>query len=135
MKILHNVYQNFQSHTIHSVMPMEIFVSCVDDLATLGRVRVGLDPACFPPGSFFSFLFCPRGVGEWKVSLWQSPCDLVEWSFWDVVTEARSMKGHWLFGQIFGWSVSALPGSLDFLGFFPDQGLLITVYILPFMLI
>jgi len=31
------------------VMPMEIFVSCVVDLATLGRVRVGLDLGLFSP--------------------------------------------------------------------------------------
>ena len=47
-------------------MPMEIFVSRVDDLATLGRVRVGLDPSLFFPHVSFPFS-CPRGVGEWKV--------------------------------------------------------------------
>ena len=35
-----------------SVMPMGIFVICVDDFGTLRRFRAGLDPACFPPGSF-----------------------------------------------------------------------------------
>jgi len=32
-----------------NVMPMEIFVSCGGDLATLGSVRVGLDLGLFSP--------------------------------------------------------------------------------------
>jgi len=66
-------------------MPMEIFVSCVGDLATLGG-SVGRDlcPA-IPPGSFslffVFFVFCSRGVGEWKVLLWQLPCAVTELSF------------------------------------------------------
>ena len=39
-----------------NVMPMEIFVSCLDDLATLGRVRVGLDLSLFSPLVLFSFV-------------------------------------------------------------------------------
>ena len=39
------------------VMPMEIFVSCVGDLATLGGPVVSVTPVRSPPGSFFSVRF------------------------------------------------------------------------------
>ena len=64
-------------------MLMEIFESCVDDLATLGgSVGRGLGPAtplvCF----LFLFLFlCSRGIGGWKVLLRQLPCAVTELSF------------------------------------------------------
>jgi len=41
----------------HSVMPMEIFVSCVGDLATLEGPVLVVSPVCSPPGSF-SFFVC-----------------------------------------------------------------------------
>ena len=47
-------------------MPMEIFVSCVDDLVTLGRVRVGPDLGLFSPGSFFLFCFVREALGNGK---------------------------------------------------------------------
>jgi len=65
-------------------MPMEIFVSCVGDLATLGgSVGRGLGPAT-PFVRFLSLslsLFFPRGVGGWKVLLWQLSCAVTELSF------------------------------------------------------
>ena len=57
------------SHKTHnmSVMPMEIFVSCVEDLVTLGRVRVGLDLGLFSPWFVsFSFFFVPDALGSGK---------------------------------------------------------------------
>ena len=48
-------------------MPMQIFVRCVDDLATLGRVRVGLDLGLFFPWFFTLIFFSPQRFGEWKV--------------------------------------------------------------------
>ena len=50
-----------KSTTTHciNVMSMEIFGSCVGDLATLGSIRVVLDLSLSPPGPFSLFLFCP----------------------------------------------------------------------------
>jgi hypothetical protein len=44
-------------------MPMEIFVSCVEDLATLGRVRVGLDLGMFSPLVRILFVLSARRWG------------------------------------------------------------------------
>ena len=59
-------------HSSMIVMPMEIFVSCVGDLATLGRVRVALDLGLSPPWSFFF----RDALGSGKFSLWRFPCVL-----------------------------------------------------------
>jgi len=61
---------------------MEIFGSCVGDLATLGRtVDRDIGPA-IPPGSFSLFsVFCrPRGVGGMESFTLAAPlrCDRVE---------------------------------------------------------
>ena len=61
-----------------NVMPMEIFVNCVDDLATLASVRVDLDLGLFSPGSFF---FVRDSLGSGKFLLWHFPCVLVALSF------------------------------------------------------
>jgi len=59
------------------VMPMEIFVSCAEDFATLGRVRVGLDLGLFfPLVRFLFFCFVRDALGSGKFSLWQFPCIL-----------------------------------------------------------
>jgi hypothetical protein len=44
-----------------NVMPMEIFVNCVGDLATLGVSLVAVTPVSSPPGCFF---FCLRGLRD-----------------------------------------------------------------------
>jgi len=64
-------------------MPMEIFVSCVGDLANIGgsdgRDVGPVTPlVCF---LFFFFFFFPGGIGEWKVLPWQLPCAVTKLSF------------------------------------------------------
>jgi hypothetical protein len=59
------------------VMPMEIFVSFVGDLATLGVLLVAVTPVSSPPGSFFLFLSArPWGLESFYpgsfLALWPS---------------------------------------------------------------
>ena len=51
-------------------MPMEIFVNCVGDLATLGGLVLVVTPVCSPPGSF-SFFVC-KALGIRSLP-WQIP--------------------------------------------------------------
>ena len=67
-------------------MSMEIFVSCLGDLATLVGSVLFVTSAGHPLVLFFSLslslsFFFLRDLGEWKVSLWQFPCILAELSF------------------------------------------------------
>jgi len=64
-------------------MPMEIFVGCVGDLATLrGSVGGNLGPATTLVHFISFFFFCfPRGVGGWNVLLWLLPSAVAELSF------------------------------------------------------
>jgi hypothetical protein len=66
-----------------NIMPMEIFVSFVGDLATLGRsVCRDLSPATPFCRFLFFFLFVFReALGEWKFFLWQLLCAVTELSF------------------------------------------------------
>jgi hypothetical protein len=61
-----------------NVMPMEIFVSCVGDLATLGVSLVAVTPVSSPSGSFSLFVCEPLGIR--KFLPWQFPCTLAELS-------------------------------------------------------
>ena len=70
-------------------MPMEIFVGCVGDLATLEGSELFVTPACCPPGSF---CFCPRGLRKWKVLLWHIPCAATKLSSWRGGEESRSQE-------------------------------------------
>ena len=75
----HTAFCKMSTWSFPGVMPMEIFVSCVGDLAILGgSVGRGLGPAT--PLVRFLFFF-PQGVGGWKVLLWQLPCAVTELSF------------------------------------------------------
>ena len=60
------------------VMPMEIFVSCVVDLATLGRVRVGLDLGLFLPLVRFLFFFVLSAI-IWGVERFGFGSSLAFW--------------------------------------------------------
>ena len=108
------------------VMPMEIFVSCVGDLATLGGPVLVVTPVCSPPGSF-SFLSA-RPWGIRKFLPWQFPSVLAEWSFWNVVTGARRTRGTLAIWTHTRRERKCIAG-------FSDYGLLITVYSLLFVLI
>ena len=117
------------------VMHMEIFVTCIYDLASLGRVRVGLDLSLFSPLVLFSFFF-PRCFGEWKVLALAVPlrCGRIKFLRWG--DGSKTHEGTLAAWTILGWSVSALLGFwgfLDFLVFFSwwrytDCGLQATVY-------
>jgi len=61
-----------------SVVPMEIFISCVGDLATVGGSLVVVTSVRSPPGSFFFFV-C-EALGIRKFLPWQLPCVLAELS-------------------------------------------------------
>ena len=101
-------------------MPMEILVICVGDLATLGRVRVGLDLGLFSPWSFSLSLFCPRCFGEWKVFTMAVPLRSGRIEFLRRCNGSKTHGGTLADWTIFGCSVSALPDFLDFMGIFPD---------------
>ena len=58
-------------------MPMVIFVSCVEDLATLGSVRVVLDLSLSPPGPFS--LFFVLSVMLWEEKSFHSGSSLAFW--------------------------------------------------------
>jgi hypothetical protein len=57
-----HVYHRRLNIKVHfaTVMPMEISVTCVGDLATLGVSLVVVTPVCSPPGSFLALW--PSGV-------------------------------------------------------------------------
>jgi len=88
------------------VMPMEISVSCVGDLATVGGSVVVMTPVrSLPPPLFFC-----EPLGIRKLSPWQFPCALAELSSWTVGDVNRSAKvRRSLYGHMLGGSVSALP--------------------------
>ena len=50
-------------------MPMEIFVSCVGDLATAGGLVVVVTPVCSPLGSFFLFAARPWGLESFTIAV------------------------------------------------------------------
>jgi hypothetical protein len=77
-----------------NVMPMEIFVSCVGDLATLGVSLVAMTPVRSPPGSFsLSFFFVCEALGIRKFLPWQFPCTLAELSSWRGGDVSRMHEG------------------------------------------
>ena len=61
---------------MYCVMAMEIFVSCVGDLATVGGSVVVVTPVCPPPGSFSFLSARPRGLESFYsgsfLALWLS---------------------------------------------------------------
>jgi hypothetical protein len=73
-------------------MPMEIFVSCVGDLATVGGSVVVVTPVRSPPGSL-DFVFSCEALGIRKFLPWSR----------------TARTGRCLSGHILGRSVSALP--------------------------
>ena len=97
-------------------MPMEIFVSCWGDLATIGGlvVVVVVTPVLSPPASF-SF-FCCQTLGIRKYLSWQFPCTLAQRNFWRGGEVSRKARvGRPLSRHILSCSVSTLPGySLQF---------------------
>jgi len=98
---------------------MEIFVTCIYDLASLGRVRVGLDLSLFSPLVLFSFFF-PRCFGEWKVFTLTVPLRSGRVEFLRCGDGSKPHEGTLAVWTIFGRSISALSDFLDFLGFSPD---------------
>ena len=59
-------------------MPMELFVSCAADLATIGGPLVVVTPALLPPGPF-SFVYVVLGNSKLFLS-WRFPCAVAECS-------------------------------------------------------
>ena len=116
-------------------MPMETFVSCVGDLATLRRVRAGPDHRLFSPWTVFSFFVLSAIL--WRVESFTLAVPLRFGRFEFVSWGARSKthEGTLAVWTIFGWSVSALPRFSGFLEFlfssvrFTDRGLQATDYV------
>ena len=132
-----------------SVMPMEIFVSCGVDLATLGRVRVALDLGLFSPlvCSIFFFLcvcvcvcvcVCSRDTGGWKVFTLAFPLRSGRFEFLSWGDSSKSHEGTRLWTYIRPerkWIAALFRLDLEFLGFLSlvrstDRGLQTTPFLL-----
>jgi len=112
-------------------MPMEIFVSCVGDLATLGGSVVG-DVGPVTPLIRFLFFFC-LSMRHWELEsstlAAPLPCDRVEFLR---CGEGSKTKGMLAVRTNIRLERKCIAGLF---GVFSDYGLLIKVCSLPFMLI